>query len=339
MQETLESTHHQGGAGVAEWLYESQPVAVLRLLASQHASELRRRLVQGVISLITRLASAEVDLGKNEELKDALNRISRMRGLLPDALADAAIEADYVIFEGPGIERQAEQSSKNVESWLQAAENEPSPPPIDVLVEVASAPRRVFERVGHWISAPDPAQREIALAAKVQRLYAPRVPLGHIPVNIEGTSVHCLEYLDFGVVLAATASKKEVAVVADRLCEAALQIARDSSGSQAVALELFVQEAESERNDVTNLLHAFLGTRDLPCRFTLALGAEDGSEVYKSFEPGAGGPRLCGECHDLHPETAARIDLARLAAFDLERLPSEEAIYSFYGRRQTWLMA
>jgi acetyl-CoA carboxylase carboxyltransferase component len=39
--------------------------------------------------------------------------------------------------------------------------------------------------------------------------------------------------------------------------------------------------------------------------------------------------------HDLHgidPETAARIDLDRLAAFDLERLESPAGVYSFYGR-------
>jgi acetyl-CoA carboxylase carboxyltransferase component len=38
------------------------------------------------------------------------------------------------------------------------------------------------------------------------------------------------------------------------------------------------------------------------------------------------------DLHGLHPEAAARVDLARLAAFDLERLPGADDVYCFWAR-------
>ncbi len=307
--------------------------AVLRLFSSQVAPELRFRLVLGVIRRITALAGSGIDLGHDRDLSDALNRIAHMRGLLPDALADAAIEASYVIFDGPGIERQAEQTSKRVERWLAEAEAEPTVPPAGVLLELAAAPRRVFSRVGHWIASPDAGRREIAVAAHVQRLYAPRAPFGHTSTNVEGTRIHCVEYPERGAVVAGSAGEKDVLVVARSLCLAACRLAEGSGSGSVYAVELVLVNGRREGlEELLDRIEAVVSEHRPPCRVTLAVLSESGHSHYETFHSGPDDTLQRLATYGLHPETVERIDLARLAAFELERLPSEDGIYSFYGR-------
>src|SRR6185369_16402247 len=99
--------------------------AVLRLLSSQRSPDLRHRLVLAVIRHVAALATNGAPLREDRALRHALERTAAMRGLLPHAVADAAAEAIYVIFERPAIEEQAERTSAEVEGWLHAAEDSP----------------------------------------------------------------------------------------------------------------------------------------------------------------------------------------------------------------------
>ncbi|MCZ6463589.1 MAG: biotin/lipoyl-binding protein, partial [Proteobacteria bacterium] len=303
--------------------------AVLRLLASQLEPELRSRLVLGVIRRVTALAGRGVDLSADATLAGALRQIAGMRGLVPHDLADAAIEARYVIFEQPRLDRDAEQTSSGVQSWMAAAEREPTPPPAGALVELAALPRRVFHRIGRWLGARDDRRTEIAVAAHVQRLYAPQVPTGHISHELEGSHIHCAEYPEFGTVLAAAAGADDLLAVAGRLCQAAERIR-----GGVHALELFLTDGAGDTRQTARRLERALAGRPLPARLTLSMaggdGADEGEWVHCCFEAGGGARRL--DCLDLHPEIADRIDLRRLEAFELERLPSEDGIYSFYGQ-------
>ncbi|MGH0036018.1 MAG: carboxyl transferase domain-containing protein [Myxococcota bacterium] len=312
--------------------------AVLRLVATQLAPELRRSLVRALLTRTADLAKSGVDLSRDRKLEDALERIARMRGLLPDAVADAAIEASYVIFQEPELERDAERTSMAVESWLSAAaaEEKPSEPPGNVLLELAAAPRRVFERVGHWIASDDPVRREIAQAAHVQRLYSPRVPTGHVALLVDGSAIRCVEYPEIGLVLSATADAREASLVADHLCEAATRLAAEEgeSGPAVHALELFVSDAEADpdaRSEMLEGLRKALGEVRPGARFTVTVPSQDDPPVHHTFTLTADGP-VEEDHHGLHPETVGRIDLARLRAFELERLPAEEGIYAFHGR-------
>ena len=112
-----------------------------------------------------RLAEAGIEFEKDRQLSGALIRITRMRGRLSDTLADAALEANYVLFDKREVERQADQRSKDLEAWLRKSESGAVAPSANVMLEVAAAAKRVFDRVGNWISATDPSKREIALAA------------------------------------------------------------------------------------------------------------------------------------------------------------------------------
>ena len=84
--------------------------AMLRLLSTQRSGELHHRLLLAVLRCVTRLAASGIHLGDDRVLQDALARLAGMRGLVTDAVADAALEASYLIFERPAIERDAERT-------------------------------------------------------------------------------------------------------------------------------------------------------------------------------------------------------------------------------------
>jgi acetyl/propionyl-CoA carboxylase alpha subunit/acetyl-CoA carboxylase carboxyltransferase component len=109
---------HAGGAGVVEEFLgllraalghygvaslahdDSLERALLRLFATQHAADHRGQLVGALFFLLRTLARAGTALATRPALADALDRIATMRGLVPDVLADAAIETHATIFDG-----------------------------------------------------------------------------------------------------------------------------------------------------------------------------------------------------------------------------------------------
>jgi acetyl/propionyl-CoA carboxylase alpha subunit len=196
--------------------------ALLRLLASQLAPELRRRLVLGSIRRVHALAGSGIHLGDDARLDEALARTAGLRGLVSDALADLALEARYAIFEGPRMLGEAERTTKEVESWLAAAEAEVTQPPAVVLTHLASAPRKVFDRVGRWLVDPDPRRRAVAVAADLQ---------------------------DGRIVLGSVAGRAELAPTLERLSRAAGAAAVRADSRRVDAIELLVpigDEAEIE---------------------------------------------------------------------------------------------
>src|SRR5439155_340913 len=94
-----------------------------------------------------------------------------------DTLADAAIEAHAVIFEGPRLERQAELAAERLGPWLARAAADASPPPQTVLLDLAATPRHLFDRMGRWLFESDARRRHLALSAYLLRLLAPDEPL------------------------------------------------------------------------------------------------------------------------------------------------------------------
>ncbi|MCP4036466.1 MAG: ATP-grasp domain-containing protein [bacterium] len=308
--------------------------AVLRLFASQVETELRLRLVLAVLRHLTALAEAGIEFEKDAQLSGALIRITRMRGRLSDTIADASHEANYVLFEKREVQKAAEQRSRDLEAWLRKSESKPTEPSAGVMVEVAAAAKRVFDRVGNWIAATDPSLREIALAAHVQRVYSPEIPNNRSFLRIDGVRILCFEYRESGLVVAATAGEGEDPVAVTKALESAMaRLLGRSKKPPAYAMELLVSLSEGdEAGPVVSRLADHVSKVDLPCRLTLGLIHDDGHDLYKTFEASEDGgvaenPRYL----ELHPETASRICLDRLRNFDLDRLPCEEGIYAFHG--------
>jgi acetyl/propionyl-CoA carboxylase alpha subunit/acetyl-CoA carboxylase carboxyltransferase component len=340
-----------GGAGIAEEFLElvraalahygiestvhsdALERAVLRLLASQQQPELRDRLVLAMLRRAASLARRGVPLAEDARLARALDLIAGMRGLLSNAVADAAIEARYVIFERPDIERLAERSSKQVQAYLDAAEAEPTAPPAEVLLDLAGVQRAVFDRVGGWIADADPRRRAIALAAQLQRAYAPEEAIAQLSSREGGRWIERMDFSGGRVVLGATASLGDLAETL-RVVVRAAEASRESHDWPAVyALELFAALGEDEAApDVAALATPVLEGTLAASRVTITLVRPGGPDLHFTFAPTPAGFREDESLHGMHPEAARRVDLARLAEFELERLSAPEGLYAFWGR-------
>jgi acetyl/propionyl-CoA carboxylase alpha subunit/acetyl-CoA carboxylase carboxyltransferase component len=306
--------------------------AMLRLLASQEAPELRDRLALACIQRVHALARRGESLGHDHALAEALEEIGRLRGLLSHAVAEAAIEARYVIFERPEIESEAERTSKQLQAWLELAETQPSAPPEEVLQHLADAPRGIFERVGGWLAESDPRRCRIALAAHLRRVYSPAVPVEQAFQQEDGTWVLRMELRGGRIVLGAACSPSDLAQTAERTLTVA-EAARESHEWPAVtAIELFAPWEGDEAPDLRALLGDALAGGLPAGRLTVTLVRAGGSDLHATFVPTVSGFRQDDGLYGVHPEAAARIDLDRLRGFELTRLAAPEALYAFHGK-------
>jgi acetyl/propionyl-CoA carboxylase alpha subunit/acetyl-CoA carboxylase carboxyltransferase component/predicted transcriptional regulator len=305
--------------------------AMLRLLASQEQPEMRDRLALACIHRVHALALAGANLGSDRQLADALDQIARLRGLLSHAVAEAAIEARYVIFERPETEREAERTSQQLQQWLDTAETQPTAPPEEVLQHLADAPRAIFERVGSWLAEDDPRRRRIALAAHLRRIYSPAEPVAQAFQQERGSWVMRMDLPGGRIVLGAAAPVAELAKAAERALAVA-EAARESHEWPAVsAIELLVADAGDEPRGVAALLAPVLAGGLPAGRLTVTLVRPGGPDLHRSFVPTPSGSREDDSLHGIHPEAAARIDLDRLRGFELTRLPAAEPLYAFHG--------
>jgi len=307
--------------------------AVLRLLASQQQPELRDRLVLAMLRRSASLARRGVPLAEDARLASALDLLAGLRGLLSNSVADAAIEARYVIFERPDIERLAERSSRQVQAYLDAAEAEPTAPPADVLLDLAGVQRAVFDRVGGWIADADPRRRAIALAAQLQRAYAPEEAIAQLSFREAGRWIERMDFSGGRVVLGATASLADLAETL-RVVVRAAESSRESHDWPAVfALEVFAALGEDEPPpDIAALAAPVLEGTLAAGRVTITLVRPGGPDLHFTFAPTPAGFREDDSLHGIHPEAAKRVDLARLSEFALERLPTPEGLYAFWGK-------
>jgi acetyl/propionyl-CoA carboxylase alpha subunit/acetyl-CoA carboxylase carboxyltransferase component len=310
--------------------------AVLRLLATQRTASLRRRLALGLVRRLAALARSGVDLSADRELAEALSSIVAMRGLVSDALADAALDARYQIFQSPEIAREAERASKAVEEWLSAVQAGPAPLPRDVLREIASAPRAVFDRVGRDVDHSDPRRRAVALAAHLHRLYLPGVSLRRAGGGVGETAVERVELDDGRVVLGAAVPASKLAHALPTLDRMVSAEASVRAGGLVDQVEVFAGRARpAVRKRLLGELERWLEATPAVRRLTATFASEDDDEAWHETLERKEGTRVGREnLHGLHPEIARRIDLPRLMHFELERLPGGEDLYCFRGRHR-----
>ncbi|MGH7856205.1 MAG: carboxyl transferase domain-containing protein, partial [Candidatus Binatia bacterium] len=288
--------------------------AVVRLLASQRSRALRDRLLLAILNRLKALVRQGAPLARDESLREVLERVVAMRGLLPDSVADAAIQTRYEIFQRPEIEARAIETSRVLErrDGSEYAEG---------LLEIAAAPQSVFQRIRGWLGGEDPRRRTVAAAACVRRLYAPARPASGAVV---APSVERLELAGGRIVLGAVANGEGDL---DSLAEVVRQTERNEAAPRIAALEVLV--TSSAPADVVERVLAFAGTAE---RITFSTGAETANVRHRTFFRDGDGFRPDESLLDLHPEVAARLDFARFQGFELERHPAPDGIYCFSGR-------
>ena len=340
---------HAGGAGIAEEFLElvkrafahygisnlegdpdARERAVMRLLASQVAPGERQRIVLALIRQAEALVRLGVPVDADWNLDDAFDRLADMRGLVSDAVADAALDARYEVFGRPVIDAQLEQVGQDLETWFAAAESSGDSPPDAAIRDIADAPRPVFDRLARWVNELDPRRRMLALEAELQRLYSPLTIRARETSTHGAVSVVRAELSDDRVVVAAACRVSEMEEACAWLQRTAAA-ARDQHEWPAVsALELILAATEEVGVDgIAERLHTALDQGIPAARLTLSLVTPGHAERHQTFLPTRLGYELDTRLMGIHPEAAERIDLARLENFELERVESSEGIYAF----------
>lgn len=294
--------------------------AIVRMFASQLDPSLRLRLMQAILHRIVALVGAGVSLQEDAALKETLERISGMRGHLPNALADAAIEATYVIFQRPLLERSAEQATQEVETWLSQESADLASAPD--LGELALALPSRFTRVLGWFHDANVRRRAIALSALVRRLYAPK--------SVEAVRLlsHGVEHLVFAggeEVLAAFAAPEELT----SRVEDVLQRCRSARVS---TVELLIPLSDPEARATSWQAVRTAVTSDAPVlRVNVTFIGADLTLFHEALVVRGGAVEHL-QLHGLHAEAAQRLDIHRYASFELERLDAEDGITCFFGK-------
>jgi acetyl/propionyl-CoA carboxylase alpha subunit/acetyl-CoA carboxylase carboxyltransferase component len=316
---------------------DAQERALLRLFAAQRRAEKRYRVSANLLALLARLAPV-VDLAGDSELAVALGTCIRLRGTVPDELADAATEARYVIFELPEIARRTALATSAVERLLSPADTPGvALPGIDILFRLAESPPALFECIAPWTRASHPGRRALALQALVLRQYASTITAGGVRCDVQPDGAGVCEdgssMLRFALAAGDTvlAALMPIAALPERwedLCATA------SREQQSPLIELFlVADSACSTADVSHVLDALLARRRPRARQLCCTALQpDGVHLHVTFADDGQGWTLRGDLYGLHPETARRIGVARLAEFALERLPSSREIYAFHGR-------
>jgi acetyl/propionyl-CoA carboxylase alpha subunit/acetyl-CoA carboxylase carboxyltransferase component len=315
---------HYGIAGLSH--DDALERAVLRLFASQRERALRHRTVAAVMRLTAALGAANGGLEDDRELAGAFSRIARLRGLVPDAIADLAIETGYTLFEAPEIERQNAAAWRSARADLESAPQGRLEVPPALVLRLATAPWSVFERIASWISGMDERYRLLAAAAYVCRWYAPNLQPALSGERVEGEAVERILLPDGRVVLGAV-------VDADRLSEAVQRFASTLS-ERVAAVEVLVPPRAGVRAELPPGFAAdwFRGGF-FADRLTVDLLSPTGDHRHVTFVRRVDGTTIeRNDLHFIHPEVASRVGLDRLGDFALERLAGAEGVYVFHGR-------
>ena len=301
--------------------------SVFRMFATQRDPEPRRRLVMAILQRVIGLVTQGVDVSADEDLRDALVRISSLRDMVSNAIADNALEAHYRIFQRPALARQAAHTAARLEAWLTAAESQSAAmsTPAAVLAELSSAPAPLFARVAYWLHGEDRQRRATATSAVLRRAYAPKQPISQVSEPAGGYTVDRLVF-DSGLVLGTFAAPGEV--------EKAVSVLTDLTRAGKVqALELVVVvEDEAARDAAIAEAEQALGGTLGAGRLTLTVVTPEGAAHHETFRAAADGGVERLELHGVHPEAAERLDLNRYVNFELERLWGSDDVYCFFAK-------
>src|SRR6185295_10213185 len=179
-----------------------------------------------------------------------------------------------------------------------------------------------------WMFESDLRRAGIALSAYLLRLYAPDEPVAVTPVRASGVSMRALELADGRLVIGAACTAVDAAGTVERAC-----VAIGENHARVHAIEVAVPYDEGDLARVVAAVIGVLETTPLPAeRCTLSFVQPGGGDLHRTLLQGKDGVTEDARYHALHPETAARVGLARLANFVLERMPGTDDIYCFWGR-------
>ena len=265
--------------------------ALWRLACANAHSDLRQRLANNLLRALMALGDAGLDLSDARELELFLARTAEVaRPELP-ALRDNARQARYVLFKRKRMPARAEPT----------------------LGQRLAALPEVEEGL-----------HDAAVTALLREVYGEHADIARVP---SGLGVECRSVLGQGgvrslaVILAAPLGARAVPGIAPAVAEAAL-MGRFEVHVFIVGIPEHQVEATTLATSLLVPLHAVLlsAVEHRPTRLAITWTPDGEAALHRSFTVN-GNLEPEPELDDVHPERARRLELWRLAEFDVERLP------------------
>jgi acetyl/propionyl-CoA carboxylase alpha subunit/acetyl-CoA carboxylase carboxyltransferase component len=311
-------------------------LALLRMQKSHERVDSQLAPVQGILE--RRLAGTAAPTGFSEGSRALLERLVALGEERVPALADLAREVRYRLFDQPALEKARAETYAQAESdlaRLATAQGEEREALIERLVEV---PQPLATLLIQRMSGAAPALRARLVETLLRRYYRAR-PLER-PAAQDGDGLSCAgaEYQRGDKrtrVLACHATLAEAGRAAQKVARLAPDV--PAAMDLVVELYLYAEEAPPTLDALAETLLAALGAAGFPrpvrrATVVLAVGGRglgrDASQLHFTFR---GGPAFAEDRRHrgIHPMLAGRLQLKRLAKFDLERLPSAQDVHLF----------
>ncbi|HEV2058954.1 MAG TPA: carboxyl transferase domain-containing protein [Solirubrobacteraceae bacterium] len=293
----------------------SQLPAVMALLDQrlQHAEALPERL--------------------RDEFRATLDRLIVATQLRHPAVGELARSVRFRVFDQPLLEQARDRDFATVREQLgYLAANPEAPDYADRIESLVGSPHTLIRLLGERIGAREGHEPMVELLTR--RHYRIRQLEDVCPVQRDGRQFVTAHYEHDGrrVELITTLTEfSELAAAA----AAVAALAPDDPGSEAVVdLYLSWSEPPPDADAMAAELGAALADARLPPsvrRVAVAVSSRGGADSdHFTFRPADGGLAEDRVGRGLHPMIAQRLDLWRLANFDVTRLPTVEDVYLYH---------
>jgi acetyl/propionyl-CoA carboxylase alpha subunit/acetyl-CoA carboxylase carboxyltransferase component len=256
------------------------------------------------------------------------------------AVHDLAVEIRHRTFDLPFLEQVRDRTYREVTAHLEALAAEPDGAGRDThITALVECPQPLKTMLSGWFLASSPALRRALLEVMTRRYYRIR-PIERVhTLELEETQFATTDYALEGRTVHVIACHVEQTGLGEAARRAARLAAAIDPGHDVVVDFYAWREApggnpDATRDELQELLDAHLppGLRRVVVAISGPYSGKGMSGVehftFRSTPEGYREERLY---RAIHPMMAKRLELWRLANFDIERLPSVEDVYIYRG--------
>ncbi len=319
--------------------------ALLWICKAHERSDEQAAIVMGILE--RRLDHAEA-LAESADLaqRELLDRIAAVTRGRYQALSDLAREVRYRFFDRPFFEEIEGQAYANVEAQLAAADRQgPRRTQAPRLRALVDCPHPLAPLLVPRLQGAEPASREVILEILLRRYYRMRSLQEPRRFSRGSRSFATAEYEHPGGGRVRALVSHACASRLDEACADLVQAAAEVPPERELAIDLFVQLEAGDPEDAdamaARLREGLSAVHfERPVRRIVVVasrpgaGKRMGSLWHFTFRPGGQGFEEERVSRGLHPMMGKRLQLWRLANFEIQRLPSVEDVYLFHGVAQ-----
>ncbi len=315
---------------------ERMRAALWRLAVAHAHTAPRQRVTSALLRALIDLRAAGARFEAREALPARLEQIIKLADRRFPFVADNARQASYELFQRERFVRRQRQLEADLDDALVRLRDAQTDPDerVSLLRRVAAARHSMMPLLVPRCRSTQPGV-ELALSLFLRRVYE-RFEQDEVSTLATPTGAEARASLsergDLSEVLALTCALPEL--------HGALKGALERLPAHSrVALELLC-DTEPQEADLSALSEALLAAsmRSALTRVTLTWDHTDAYHAHHITWTRHGEQRLLTRTpllRDIHPEAARRLELWRLAEFELTRLPSDERIFAFLGRARS----